>query len=269
MKQTRRRTLNREVQQIAIRRLTAYHPRPGSLNLMWLISQPDKVTDQQLDASDHVFVASPNYARWLRHRLRTPVSTLLQCTDSARFRYRKGRAKNDRVVFIGNAKGIYRDIVRNAVESGVDLAVYGRQWAEWIDPSFIEAEHVDNRRLSQLYAENGVVLNDHWDSMREHGFVSNRLFDAAACGATVISDEIPGLDELFDGEVRVYRPGETDLGPLNSGALEENRTGTAESRRARLAETVALEHSFDARARTIHAVIEAALDEHEPATALQ
>ena len=41
--------------------------------------------------------------------------------------------------------------------------------------------------------------------MREHGFVSNRIYDALACGACVISDEVAGLDEMFGGAVATYR----------------------------------------------------------------
>ena len=40
--------------------------------------------------------------------------------------------------------------------------------------------------------------------MREKGFISNRIFDAIACGAYVISDEVSGLDELFEGRVDTY-----------------------------------------------------------------
>ena len=40
--------------------------------------------------------------------------------------------------------------------------------------------------------------------MREKGFISNRIFDALACGAWVISDDIDGLDELFENRVLTY-----------------------------------------------------------------
>ena len=40
--------------------------------------------------------------------------------------------------------------------------------------------------------------------MREHGFVSNRIYDALACGAFVVSDHIAGLEERFGGAVVTY-----------------------------------------------------------------
>ena len=33
-----------------------------------------------------------------------------------------------------------------------------------------------------------MVLNDHWEDMRAEGFLSNRLFDAVASGARVVTD---------------------------------------------------------------------------------
>ena len=48
-------------------------------------------------------------------------------------------------------------------------------------------------------------MNDHWDDMREKGFVSNRIFDALACGTCVISDDIEGLNDLFGDRVITYK----------------------------------------------------------------
>ena len=52
-----------------------------------------------------------------------------------------------------------------------------------IDTSRVMAEHVPNDELRHVYSSAGIVLNDHWDDMREHGYISNRVYDALACGA--------------------------------------------------------------------------------------
>ena len=63
-----------------------------------------------------------------------------------------------------------------------------------MDPALIAAEHVDNEVLPTVYSSAGVVLNDHWATMRVWGFVSNRLFDGA-----VLEYHSPGeLRELVD-----------------------------------------------------------------------
>lgn len=62
-----------------------------------------------------------------------------------------------------------------------------------------------NEQVGQAYHDAKIVLNDHWDDMRETGIVSNRLFDALAADAFVISDDMPEIEELFDGTVVTYK----------------------------------------------------------------
>jgi hypothetical protein len=70
---------------IVLRGLSAWKPVASKINLLWLISHPDDVPLSELDAYDHVFVASESYAEVLRRRLGDRVSPLLQCTDPALF----------------------------------------------------------------------------------------------------------------------------------------------------------------------------------------
>lgn len=60
-------------------------------------------------------------------------------------------------------------------------------------------------RLGQAYRDAKIVLNDHWDDMKETGIVSNRLFDALAAEAFIISDEMPEIEEIFEGTVVTYK----------------------------------------------------------------
>ncbi len=48
---------------IVLRGLDEYEPRPGQVNLMWLISHPDLVNTAELLSYDHVFVASESFTR--------------------------------------------------------------------------------------------------------------------------------------------------------------------------------------------------------------
>jgi hypothetical protein len=63
---------------IVLRGLSRYRPKPGQINLMWNISHPDKIEDDEYEEFDHVFVASQTDAEELSSRLRTSVSTLLE-----------------------------------------------------------------------------------------------------------------------------------------------------------------------------------------------
>ena len=107
------------------------------------------------------------------------------------------------------------------------------------------------QRVPGAYARAGVVLNDHWADMRAGGFVSNRLFDAVACGARVLSDDLPGvdLDALFAGSVRTVAP--DDVVAVRTLLADVGSSWPDDRTRAATAARVREEHSFDARAEAL------------------
>lgn len=193
---------------IVLRGLSEYNPRPNQLNLLWLISHPDKVSDLELNGYDHVFVASKTYATELANRLVVPVSELLQCTDKTKFHLNpknQDQCPKNKVLFVGNSRKQFRPIVKNAIEAGIDIDIYGTRWEEFVSKEHIKGQNIPNDQLAGYYANAGVVLNDHWPDMAKKGFISNRIFDALACGATVVSDNCEGLDNIFGGALFTYQ----------------------------------------------------------------
>ena len=173
---------------------------------------------------------------------------LLQATDPQRFH--PGVAAPDTgeaVLFVGNSRNVFRPVVRDLLEAGVDVAIYGDKWERFLGPGRVRGRFVPNERLAAAYRSAGVVLNDHWDDMRAEGFYSNRLFDAAACGARVVSDHLPGLEEVFGGLARTF----ADADELVRIVRAAPEGFPDDVQRVALAAAVAREHSFDARAATL------------------
>ena len=109
------------------------------------------------------------------------------------------------LVYVANSRDVLRPIVRDLLPTDRDLAIWGANWDGLIDTTYVVAEHVPNDELRKVYTSAKIVLCDHWDDMREHGFISNRIYDALACGAIIVSDDVIGLGERFDGTVSTYR----------------------------------------------------------------
>ena len=151
------------------------------------------------------------------------------------------------VLFVGNSRGVYRSSVRTAIAAGAPVTIHGAGWEPFVAPEVVASSYVANAELGALYASAGVVLNDHWEDMRRDGFVSNRLFDAAATGARIVSDEVEGIAELFGGLVVPFHD-ESDLRRL---VAERDTAFPDVEQRRRIAADVALAHSFDARAATL------------------
>ncbi len=213
--------------------------RAGNTWLLWVISHPELVDDSEIAEYDETFAAS---ATWKQGK----VSSLLQATNPQRFTPAAGTADSgERYLFVGSTRGEYRPIVRDAIAASIPLGVYGVGWSEFIPAEFIRGEFLPNDQLPVAYASAGVVLNDHWREMADEGFLSNRLFDAVASGARVISDQAAGLEQVFGDAVVTYSSPE-HLREILHAPLEASFAD--QSSRLMNAARIATEHSFDARA---------------------
>ncbi|NER06636.1 MAG: glycosyltransferase family 1 protein, partial [Okeania sp. SIO3C4] len=239
---------------IVIRGLSRYQPKSYHINLMWNISHPDKVELAEYEEYDHIFVASYSYAEELQKQVKVPVQTLLQCTDQNLFYPDKeGYEEVGEILFVGNSRKVYRQIVKDAVEAGLKIDVYGTNWEKLLPSGYLKGEYIPNEILRRYYSKCSVLLNDHWDTMREKGFISNRLFDAAACGATIISDKISGLEKVFGDKIYTYNSRE-ELPKVVANCLQQKSQNLGA--KLELAKYIRENHSFEKRVKEILVTIE-------------
>jgi hypothetical protein len=232
-----------------LRGLTPVRRTSGQGHILWVISHPEALATADCDAADLVLVASTRFAEHLRARTSTPVEVFLQATDQERFTIGPPDPAHEHpVTVVAKTRGVMRPVVGDALAAGIRPAIYGGGWRGLVDPSLVVADHVDNAELPVVYRSAGVVLNDHWDTMRAWGFVSNRVFDVLACGTPVISDHLAEIDELFEGTVPTYSSA-PELGDLVRAALVN--VGDARDAAALGRAIVLAEHTFDHRARQL------------------
>ncbi len=235
---------------LVLRGLRRVVPRRGGATwMLWVISHPDLVEADEPSQYDAVFAASQHWSRGQSGEFGLPVTPLLQATNPRRFFPEAGRPDaGERILFVGSTRGEFRPAVRIPMAAGVDVSVYGVGWDAFLPPERIRGEFIGNDVLPSAYASAGIVLNDHWPDMAAEGFLSNRLFDAAACASRVLSDGATGLHDVFGEGVRTYRDAD-DLIAILSAAPEE----AFPDRQARLAVAarIARDHSFDARATAL------------------
>ena len=239
---------------LVLRGIERIRPQAGAINLLWIISHPARVSKRELRDFDTVFAASDSWSSMTTQRTGINVTPLLQATNPNKFFPRAGDADTgDEILFIGNTRNVYRQIIKDCVEVGISLSIYGKDWNRFVSKEFIKGTFVPNDEVAAKYRSAGVVLNDHWPDMARHGFLSNRLFDAAASGARVVSDEAVGIKEVFGEAVAVYRS-PSELAELCSEA-NRNKWGSHDEI-AKRAIQIGIEHSFDQRAK---ALVQAAL----------
>ena len=230
---------------LVLRGLEPVRRTPGQRHILWIISHPETIETGECDEADLILVASERFAAYLRTITNTPVEVMLQATDPSTFH--PGAASTEhrhRVTVVANTRGVMRPAIADAFAAGIQPAIYGQGWSGLVDSSAVVADYVAFESLPSVYAAAGVVLNDHWETMRRWGFVSNRIFDVIACGTPVISDDLPEIHDLFGTLVPTW----SGPGGLRAAieALEADPEGTAR-RTAEARDLVVDRHTFDHR----------------------
>jgi spore maturation protein CgeB len=138
------------------------------------------------------------------------------------------------------------------------FVVAGPQYPDQIDwPSNVERiDHLPPAEHLSFYNRQRFTLNVTRADMVAAGWSpSVRLFEAAACGTPILSDEWPGLTEIFDApdSIAIVRNA-GDVVRLLSETKEADRQSMARSAR----ETVLASHTGRARARELVEAIRAA-----------
>ena len=111
---------------LVLRGLSRYKPKSHQINLMWNISHPDKVTLDEYEEYDTVFIASDLWAKKIAEQVSVPVKTMLQCTDPVRFHEPNDEEKKQayqQLLFVGNSRDIYRKVLKDLIATEYDLAV--------------------------------------------------------------------------------------------------------------------------------------------------
>ena len=238
---------------VNLRGLHRYQPRPGAVNVLWIISHGDEVTDDELDEFDLVLVASSSFTDQLRRRTQRRVEVFHQATDTTLFDPNRPVINPAHgIVVVANHRQPFRPGPRWLMELGIDFQLFGARWAGQPEARFLAGGYVANERLNDIYATADIVVADQWDAMSRDGFVANRIFDVAASGGFAISTPSPGITGLFGKAVPQYGSRD-ELGELVRNCLRHPRRRRRLARRAM--RIVRAEHSFDVRARSLLALL--------------
>ena len=144
--------------------------------------------------------------------------------------------------------------------TGVDLRLFGHwptvtpvspiyRYVRWTHEQ--ESVYVNNATVGHAYASAKICLNIH-RSADEGSSLNPRCLEVAACGGFLLTDERPGLREMFDGvEVPTF-DGAEDLGKQIRRWLKDD---VGRRRVAKKMRDKVIDETFDARARTLMQVL--------------
>ncbi|MEV7529375.1 glycosyltransferase [Agrococcus sediminis] len=244
---------------LVVRGLDRVRPMPGKVNILWVISHPDKVSIEEIREFDAVFAASSPWAHRATRESGRSVVPLLQSTDIARFRPSVEPVPVGKPIFVGKVfPARPRPIVDDALAAGSDIAVYGPGWGGLLPEGMHRGDHIPNELLASYYRGATRVLADHWGTMASEGFIQNRIFDAVASGARVVSDYVEDLERTFGGAARTYSsPSELAflLGPASDDVFPSDEEMVS------IADRIRADHSMARRAEELIAAVDDLLDQ--------
>lgn len=226
---------------------------PGKVNIMWIISHPDRIPDDEYLDYDHIAVASDIYAAELRERGLPSVSVLHQATDATLFFDDPERARKPACLFVGNSRREYRTMVKWCLQKQVPLELYGGGWEGVLPDGMLRGTSIANADLPDYYGGHLLLLNDHWDSMRTNGFLSNRLFDGSGVATPILTDPVAGLADVF-GDTISEAGNEHSFAAIIQDCLENPDAYL--QRAARAHQIVMAAHTFDHRATELSELID-------------
>lgn len=168
------------------------------LNIIWVISHPDRLVSGELNEYDHIFIASDFFVNKVKKVTKVPVTVLHQATDPEVFKPSgKDIELENKIIFIGNSRNEFRTMVKWSYEENIPIGLWGSRWEQFVGSENISGQYIPNDEVSNYYSSCDILLNDHWETMKNNGFISNRIFDASAAGAFIITDKVVGIEHVF------------------------------------------------------------------------
>jgi spore maturation protein CgeB len=201
---------------------------------------------------DAVFLKEPHLVDRLRSMLDLPVWYLPEACNPRWHRPVVAPCTERFMVIAGNMYPSRIRLLERLMASGIPLRLYGPGFPRWAGSTPLRDVHTGRfaftEEKARVFRSAAVVLNNLHPA-EIHG-VNARLFEAASCGAAVLTEFRPALPELFEigTEVLAF----ADFGELLSQA--EQLLGDA-SIGAKLGDAAALRahesHTYDKRLAVI------------------
>lgn len=164
---------------------------------------------EEVKQADVVFTGSLRKSREYQ-KMGIAAYFLPQFTRLDKFYYEPKEELKHKLLFVGNkyTDAPSRKVIEYSLEYGLKPAVYGAGWADVLvgeNADLYKGYQIRGEELRYFYSSADIVLNDTREDMIEAGFISNRIYDVTACGAFIISDYIPEIEEIYGDSVPMYK----------------------------------------------------------------
>lgn len=228
--------------------------RQGTRVCLWFPDSSGNLGRQQMLLGDYdaLFFKDPLLVQRLSDVLGLPAAYLPEACNPVRHRPPETDGEDPYVAFVGNTYGVRVRLIHRLLDHGIAVRMFGPPVARWLSDPRIRGVHtgrfVTGAEKAAVFRNALAVINAL--SPSEMASVNCRLFEATACGGTVLCERRDVLADLFTEDREVL--GFTDFGGLldHLKACAADRAaarelGNAASRRSHR------EHTYQQRLATL------------------
>jgi glycosyltransferase involved in cell wall biosynthesis len=186
---------------------------PGLLTAAWIRGYVDKWCEKPwFSQYDMVFATS---SKALSHACRfiareKCLGELPLAADTSLFKPGPGTEPFESdIVFVGNLYAVQRQFVDNAeLLKKIRFKFFGNLENPNHCLKAFNCGAIPHSRIPDIYNSAKIVLDDCTAMCKPWGCINSRTFEAMACGACVLSNEIPGLRAFFQDSIVTYKDAE-------------------------------------------------------------
>ena len=213
--------------------------RKGVITVAWIRNWVDRWYERPWLKNYHIVLTSSDTSlRTISKKLHhDQYQGLLRIAADDSLFYKKSlneKYKSD-ICFVGNIFHVPRDIVANL---NLTRNWRFRYWGRLESPSHpfkpFHEGRVPHYIVPEIYNSANIVMEDCTSMCKPWGCINSRTFEAMACGACVVSNDVPELLDLFPEEILVYR-NKQELDAILTYYLEHDEERKAIGEKARKA----------------------------------
>ncbi len=177
--------------------------RMGSKVALWF---PDAISNLAshlmfLAPYDAIFFKEPHLVERSRALLEVPVAYLPEACNPAWHRIPDPDVPSDPcVVVAGNMYAFRLRLLERLARAGLPLRIFGPPWARWLRSPALEPmytrRYISREEKARVFRSASVVLNSLHPG--EINGLNCRLFEAAGCGGTLLTEHRPELARCFE-----------------------------------------------------------------------
>lgn len=225
--------------------------RKGILKVAWVRNWIDRWQQRPwLQSYDMVLTSSNTSLKVLSDFLKPEqyrgILRLAADTDQFKGSLPQSKYESD-ICFVGNIFHVPRDITENlALKHNWNFRFWGRLESPGHPFSPYHEGRLPYSEVPAVYNSAKIVMEDCTPMCKPWGCINSRTFEAMACGACVISNAVPELEDLFPNEILIYHDA-AELERMLEYYLTHVDERTALGEKARQA--ILAGHTFDHRAR--------------------